>query len=285
MTSSTTLLSAHNPDLPLGKSVGYPKHYDASLLQPIARSLGRSGLKSLNADQPLPFKGWDLWRGYELSWLDSKGKPQVAVLKAWIPCDSPYIIESKSFKLYLNSLNNERFANPEEVRLIIQADLSARIGSEAKVQVLPVDAFAKEPIDEPSQGCLDTLDVTIDSYQPDPGLLVCDSGRIVTEQLFSRLLRSNCPVTGQPDWASIHIHYTGPAIDHGSLLQYIVSYRSHEGFHEQCAEQIFCDLMHYCGTVSLSVLARYTRRGGLDINPWRATQDVSAPNVLRNGQQ
>lgn len=299
---STHILQSQHPTLALGKEVGYPTRYNPELLLPISRALGRASLteqtpsaaptgergalgRPHQAAIALPFTGWDMWRGYELSWLDMRGLPQVGILKVWVPCTSTHIIESKSFKLYLNSLNNERMSNTESVHARIEEDLSSRVGASVKVEIVPPSKFAQEHIDEPAQGCIDDQPIEIDRYHPDSGLLVCNAQRIVTERLFSRLLKSNCPVTGQPDWASVHIAYTGSAIDRASLLRYIVSYRQHEGFHEQCVEQIFCDLMRRCQLQQLSVYARYTRRGGMDINPWRATPGSPEPTNDRSAQQ
>lgn len=284
---STHTLEIHHPTIALGKEVAYPTRYDPDLLLPISRSLGRALLAGLTQDPEaqLAFTGWDMWRGYELSWLDPRGLPKIGILKAWVPCTSTHIIESKSFKLYLNSLNNERMDDIESVKKRIKSDLSSRVGAEVKVQVVTPQEFASEVISEPLEGCLDDQAIEIGHYQPDPDLLACDPERIVSESVFSRLLKSNCPVTGQPDWASVHIEYEGAAIDHEALLRYIVSYRQHEGFHEQCVEQIFCDLMQRCQPQRLSVYARYTRRGGMDINPWRATQGFPEPVTSRSAQQ
>lgn len=288
---SSSEIDLQHPHLPLGKEVGYPDRYDPALLHPISRSQARVRLGVQAVDEQcapvvnLPFCGWDLWHGYELSWLDLKGLPQVAILRAWVGCDSPNIIESKSFKLYLNSLNGARYPDVTSLSRQIETDLTARCGAPVKIEIITPDRFHSERIEEPVSGCLDELDISIDRYQPDASLLGCNPGQIVTESVFSRLLKSNCPVTGQPDWASVHIEYTGPAIDHPGLLRYIVSYREHQGFHEQCVEQIFCDLMAQCKPQSLSVYARYTRRGGMDINPWRATHGHLAPRFARSAQQ
>lgn len=271
--------------LPLGKETPYPSRYDSALLYPISRSVGRNAIGISEHD--LPFVGWDLWRGYEASWLGPKGLPQVALLKVWVPASSPNIVESKSFKLYLNSLNNEVFESDLALIEVIEQDISLAIKSEVRVELVKSSAFAAECIEEPSPvECLDSLDVEISDYHPNASLLTALSGSApITESVFSRLLKSNCPVTGQPDWGSVHINYTGQRIDHASLLRYIVSFRQHQGFHEQCVEQMFCDIMKRCQPTALSVYARYTRRGGLDINPWRATSGMPAPNLQRSAQQ
>jgi 7-cyano-7-deazaguanine reductase len=283
---TTSNLPLHDRALPLGKESSYPDRYDPALLYPIARVLGRQAI-GVSAGV-LPFVGWDLWRGYELSWLTPKGVPQIALLKVWVPATSPNIVESKSFKLYLNSLNGERFKSTQAVTNRIKNDISKAAGETVRVEVLTPEQFDKEPIEEPGHRsvCIDTQDIEIVDYEPNAQLLALKPGQsVVTESVFSRLLKSNCPVTGQPDWASIHIQYHGAAIDHAALLRYVVSFRHHQGFHEQCVEQMFCDLMHHCQPQTLSIYARYTRRGGIDINPWRATPEMTAPNLLRSAQQ
>ncbi|MCD8505579.1 MAG: NADPH-dependent 7-cyano-7-deazaguanine reductase QueF [Burkholderiaceae bacterium] len=278
-------LPTHDKALPLGKESAYPDRYDASLLYPISRSLGRNTI-GVSAGR-LPFIGWDLWRGYELSWLNLKGLPRTAILKAWVPATSPTIIESKSFKLYLNSLNNERFESVAQLQDRITADLQNAAQSSIKIEVITPDAFVNEPISEPARQstCLDDQDIVIDDYEPNADLLAIASDNVVIESVFSRLLKSNCPVTGQPDWGSVHIEYRGRAIDHAALLRYIVSFRQHQGFHEQCVEQMFCDIAARCQPEQLSIYARYTRRGGMDINPWRATPGTPEPSLLRSAQQ
>ena len=311
--------------VPLGKEVSYPKGYDSSLLFPMPRldarlTLGLASLPPSTTTMPgsLPFKGFDLWNAYELSWLNAKGLPKVALLRLKVPCTSPNIIESKSLKLYLNSLNQTRFETVHHVFDLLRKDLSQAIGAEVDFELVGSDQFANETISEFAGVDLDKLDVEIDCYQPDAALLklkgdasetvfasgsadiksaadalgapdIKDQAKIkranISEKVFSRLLKSNCPVTDQPDWACIEIEYTGPAIDHSSLLKYIVSYRMHNGFHEHCVEKIFVDILKQCAPTSLSVYARYTRRGGLDINPWRATIDCQPPAIGRSARQ
>ena len=263
---------------PLGQKTAYVSSYDPSLLFPIPRREARSAL-GLGAN--LPFYGFDIWTGYELSWLNLKGKPEVAVAEFLIPCDSPCIIESKSFKLYLNSFNQHKFASMDEVKDLIIKDLSACAGATIELRLNSVlDAVLQvEPVVEAT--CVDDLDINIDAYHPDPGLLSADTTTQVTEDLCSHLLKSNCPVTGQPDWASLFINYTGPKISHEALLRYVISFREHQDFHEHCVERIFLDLQARCKPETLSVYARYTRRGGLDINPFRSTLKEARPRVGR----
>jgi len=271
--------SAAVPPIPLGREVAYPRHYDPGLLFPIARTLGRA---EIGIGAALPFIGHDRWHAYELSWLDTRGKPVVATATITVPGDSPHLVESKSLKLYLNSLNHTRFDTADAVLARVIDDLSQAAG--ARVDVMSgLPAMADVARDGTS---IDALDVEIASYgPPDASLLAADAGAIVEEQLTSALLKSNCPVTGQPDWASLHIAYRGPRIDRAALLRYLVSFRDHAEFHEQCVERVFVDLLARCRPQTLSVEARYTRRGGLDINPWRATPGHAMPARLRDERQ
>jgi 7-cyano-7-deazaguanine reductase len=267
-------------DIPLGREVAYPDHYDPSLLFPIARSQGRTQIGV--DDAAPPFAGHDRWHAYELSWLDARGKPVTETATLTVPATSPHLIESKSLKLYLNSLNAARFESTGAVRAAIIADLSAAAGATVEV------VFGLPPFVEGAEGAesIDGLDIDIDRYgPPDASLLAADDGEIVEESLHSALLKSNCPVTGQPDWAGVRIGYRGPRIDRAGLLRYLVSFRDHAEFHEQCVERIFVDLQAHCRCDTLSVEARYTRRGGLDINPWRATAGVDAPGAGRDQRQ
>ena len=254
----------HSPEHSLlGREAVYPSEFDAGLLYPIPRVLGRQSLQL--ADGTLPFVGIDRWHAYELSWLDPRGKPQVATATLQVPADSPCLIESKSLKLYLNSCNATGFASADSFRAQVEADLSAAAGAPV------ILTFGLPPFDAPDAICIDALDIDIHTHgPPDASLLVADTGNLVHECLHSALLKSNCPVTGQPDWADVFICYRGPRIDSASLLRYIISFRNHSGFHEQCVERLFYDLAARCLPESLSVEGRYTRRGGLDINPWRA---------------
>lgn len=268
----------------LGKGTEYDQAYSSDILFPLDRKQNR---ESLALSTELPFVGEDKWTCYELSWLNSKGKPQAAIAYFSIPCDSPFMIESKSFKLYLNSLNHMSFDSVEALESLVRKDLSAAAGASVDVNVVSLnhvkhqiaDVLCGESAAESSiyanAVCLDDIDSEGFDYLPNPELLktVTDTEE-VTETLYSDLLRSNCPVTGQPDWGSVFIHYSGAQIDRESLLKYIVSFRQCQDFHEHCVERIFTDLQHYCQCESLSVYARYTRRGGLDINPYRATRDL-----------
>jgi 7-cyano-7-deazaguanine reductase len=271
-------MTAH--DLPLGRHVAYPHGYDASLLFPIARTQGRAAIGLGNGDA-LPFVGVDRWHAYELSWLDPRGKPMVATLALSVPADTPNLVESKSLKLYLNSFNASRFDDAAAVRARITDDLSrAAGGTVAVADGVPVPRHDDDAV------LLDTLDIAIDDYgPPNPDFLRSDDSDDADETLRSDLLKSNCPVTGQPDWASVRIGYRGPRIDRAGLLRYLVSFRDHAEFHEQCVERIFVDLLARCRPQALSVEARYTRRGGLDINPWRATPGHVAPAPARDPRQ
>lgn len=255
---------------PLGREVAYPTTYDPSLLFPIERGSNRSGL-----NLPGRWYGADIWNAYEVSWLNPRGLPRAAMARFTLPADSPRLIESKSFKLYLNSLNEVRYGSTGEVATLMKADLSRVAGSEVDVWLEDGLATLQAHCGPLEGRCLDGLDVEIDRYEPDPALLRrAPGGALVTETLVSHLLKSNCPVTGQPDWGSVQVRYTGPRIDPESLLKYIVSFRRHTEFHEHCVERMYCDLWHALEPESLFVMARYTRRGGLDINPWRSSHPV-----------
>ncbi|WP_369959143.1 NADPH-dependent 7-cyano-7-deazaguanine reductase QueF [Pseudomonas benzenivorans] len=262
---------------PLGKSSEYIAIYSPSLLFPIPRAPKWAEL-GLTAET-LPYQGVDLWNCFELSWLLPSGKPVVAIGEFTIAADSPNIIESKSFKLYLNSLNQTVFADTDELVAVLQADLSAAAGKPVAVRVRSLGEVAAEGVATLPGACIDELDVAISNYaQPQPQLLRCEPGRIVEESLHSHLLKSNCPVTGQPDWGSLVVQYRGAALDHTSLLAYLVSFRQHADFHEQCVERIFLDLLRLLEPEQLTVYARYVRRGGLDINPYRSTAAIRPDN-------
>ena len=260
-------------DSQLGRETAYPDRYDPTLLFPIPRAAARGEIGI--DDKTLPFVGHDGWNAYELSWLDVRGKPHVAVARLTVPADSPNLIESKSLKLYLNSFNSERLTDAEELRARVEQDLSAVAGTLVTMQ------FGLPPMAPDPGENIDAIDVDVDDYGPPNADLLHADVAFVTETLTSDLLKSNCPVTGQPDWATIIISYQGPKIARAGLLKYLASYRDHREFHEQCVERIFMDLMTRCRLQSLSVQACYTRRGGIDINPWRATTDHVAPPVLR----
>jgi 7-cyano-7-deazaguanine reductase len=272
-----------NPPLahaPLGHEVAYPTAYDPSLLFPVDRTLNRRHLTL-----PEKWFGSDIWNGYELSWLNAKGKPVVALGRFEFPHTSPFLVESKSLKLYLNSYNEEKFESTDLVAARMAADLGKAAGATVKVELQVLDGNQNCAVG-PLQGSrIDDLDITIDRYEPAPEVLKClPDAATVSETLVSDLLKSNCPVTGQPDWGSVQVSYSGPQIDPASLLRYVVSLRRHTEFHEHCVEKMFCDIQHACNPTSLRVYARYTRRGGLDINPWRSTEPL-APDELRNPRQ
>ena len=267
----------------LGKASSYTDQYDASLLFPIPRAEKRAELGI--SDTP-PFFGADMWTLYELSWLNLRGKPQIALAHITLPCESPNIVESKSFKLYLNSFNNSRFADAREVRERIRADVSAAAGVGIGIKTIGPELFDREPVHEMDGLNLDRLDVECLHFTPAPELLFAEFDEPpVTETLTSNLLKSNCLVTGQPDWGSVQIAYSGPAIDQEGLLQYLVSFRNHNEFHEQCVERIFMDVWTRCKPIKLSVHARYTRRGGLDINPFRCSYPSQLPHNVRTARQ
>ena len=264
-------------DLSLGKQVDYEFEYNPDLLQGVPRSLSRDTLNL--AGSGLPFDGIDTWTGYELSWLNLKGKPNVAILECHVPITSKNLIESKSFKLYLNSFNQTKFASAEDVRQVLQADLSACAGEPVEVNLILPEQFSSLQFQEFNGTLLDSLDVEIDQYSPNTQYLtVAKNVTGVQETLVSHLLKSNCLITSQPDWASIQIRYEGKAIEHEGLLKYLISFRQHNEFHEQCVERIYNDIMKHCQPDKLTVCARYTRRGGLDINPFRSNYEAPFAN-------
>ena len=273
----------------LGKPAPYRDEYDASLLFPISRTPKRI---EMGLHGTVPFFGADLWTAFELSWLTPRGKPQVAIAHVMVPCETPNIVESKSFKLYLNSFTNTKFASPDEVRDRIRTDISeaawrgAPAPSSVGVKLLLPEMFDREPVHELDGLSLDRLDIECTDYQPRPDLLTAAfAEQPVEEVLTSNLLKSNCLVTGQPDWGSVQITYSGPQIEQAGLLQYIVSFRNHNEFHEQCVERIFMDIWARCKPTKLTVYARYTRRGGLDINPWRTSHPGTLPPNVRTARQ
>ncbi len=274
----------------LGQQSAYPNQYDPSLLFPIARSDNRSSL-GLNSQSTPPFFGVDIWNAYELAWLNLKGKPQIALAEFIIPADSPNMIESKSFKLYLNSLNQHCFADFATVKTCLQHDLSQVLGTGLQVRLVqPCEITSNKkmvPIEELGGQLLDRLDIEVNSHQSaDLLLLKADhTSAPITQTLVSHLLKSNCPVTGQPDWASVQIQYQGRPIDEEGLLRYLIGFRQLGEFHEHCVEKIFCDIKIQCQPEKLSVYARYTRRGGLDINPFRTDFNAAWPNNIRHARQ
>ena len=273
----------------LGQTSAYVDQYDAGLLFPLPRETKR---REIGISGSVPFLGADLWTAFELSWLNPRGKPQVALAHITVPCESTHIVESKSFKLYLNSFNNTAFASADAVRDRIRADVSAAIWhggplqSSAGVRLVLPEQFEREKVQELDGLSIDRLDVECTRYQPAPDLLTAAlDEKPVDETLVSHLLKSNCLVTGQPDWGSVQISYSGPQIDQAGLLQYIVSFRNHNEFHEQCVERMYMDIMARCRPTKLAVYARYTRRGGLDINPWRTSHPQSPPANVRTARQ
>lgn len=264
----------HYSTSPLGKKTDYKCEYDSSLLYAIPRNVKRF---ELGLSGELPFRGYDIWTAYELSWLNPKGKPMVGMAEIIVPFDSPNMIESKSFKLYLNSFNQTHFKSFEDVIATIEKDVSEKIKAS-------VDAYLFEPeiwcdkfnLQEPQVTCLDDLDIEVTEYMPNAKLLKAGKSH-KREFLGTNLLKSNCLVTNQPDWATVFVSYEGPEIDHSSLLKYICSFRNHNEFHEQCVERIYTDILRECAPEKLSVYARYTRRGGLDINPFRSNFEDLPP--------
>ena len=274
----------------LGKLSVYPDEYDATLLFPLPRSDKRA---EIGVGAIPPFFGADIWTAFELGWLNLRGKPQVALAHFTVPCETPNIVESKSFKLYLGSFNNTRFVDAAAVQARIRADVNQALWRGAPVmqagmgvKVLSPELFDREPVHELDGLSLDRLDVECTRYTPAPELLSAIEGEPpVTEVLTSNLLKSNCLVTGQPDWGALQIAYSGPQIEQEGLLQYIVSFRNHNEFHEQCVERIFMDLWTRCRPTKLAVYARYTRRGGLDINPFRTSYPQALPANVRMARQ
>jgi len=264
------------PNLPLGQKSAYLSQYDPSLLCPFPRQLKR---EEIGINGTLPFLGVDIWNGYELSWLGERGLPRVALGRFSFDCRSPCLIESKSFKLYLNSFNQTRLKSVDELRQRLSTDLSAACGATVEVELFSLDEAPAQFESLPGI-CIDSLDIAIDSYQLNPRLLQAENHCRVSESLHTHLLKSNCLVTNQPDWGSLLIDYCGPQINRENLLRYLISFREHNEFHEQCVERIFTDVHRYCRPEKLSVQAWYTRRGGLDINPFR-TNCGQSPRVIR----
>jgi 7-cyano-7-deazaguanine reductase len=268
---------------PLGRPVAYGGGYDPTLLHPIPRATQRA---ALGLADDLPFTGVDFWNAYELSWLDGRGKPRVALAELRVPATSPNLIESKSLKLYLGAYAQEKFADAEALRTQLIRDLTEACGAPVTVVLTPA-ASSNAALFEALEGeTIDDLPIEVSHYGPPRAdFLVVDEEQKADEVLVSHLFRSNCPVTGQPDWASLQIRYAGPRIARDGLLRYLVSYRNHSDFHEHCVERIFVDLMDRCGPSRLAVYARYTRRGGIDINPFRATPGLPLPGNPRTARQ
>ena len=282
---NTSTVMTNTADLsPLGKNSAYRTDYAPELLFPIPRQGKRD---ELGLTGTLPFFGVDIWNAYEISWLNQRGKPQVAIARITVPADSPNIVESKSFKLYLNSFNQTRLDSVVALKTLLQQDLSKAVGANVHISLTQPEEFGMITMGELDGLLLDRLDIEVDHYSPDPSLLKAAlDEEPVEEKLVSHLLKSNCLVTGQPDWASVQIHYAGPQIDQESLLRYLIGFREHNEFHEQCVERIFIDILRQCHPQQLAVYARYTRRGGLDINPWRSNfSSAQKPANLRGARQ
>lgn len=261
----------------LGQSSSYDSHYNPERLFAIPRAVKR---KEINIDpNQLPFYGFDCWNHYEVSWLNEKGKPMVAVAEIIYDCATPYLIESKSLKLYFNSFNNTQFKNREEISRIVTHDLAKRLDGDVQVRILSLSEKESSIIHAALEGeCIDDLDVACSVYHVEPNYLSTKATQ-VKEALYSDLLKSNCLITNQPDWGSVQIAYVGPQINREGLLKYLVSFRNHNEFHEQCIERIFVDIMTRCKPEKLTVYGRYTRRGGLDINPYRSTEQARSQGL------
>jgi 7-cyano-7-deazaguanine reductase len=266
---------------PLGHATTYADRYDPRLLFPVERAPLRG---ELGFGAALPFRGVDLWTAYELSWVDAHGKPEVAIAGLTVPAESPCIVESKSVKLYLTAFNLTRFDSRDDVIATIARDLSSATGAAVGVTLTAPDRFAALPRAELAGQCLDLLPLICDHDAPEPDALAA-GGPVVAQTVFTRLFRSLCPVTGQPDYASVQVRYRGATIDATGLLRYLVSFRRYPGFHEHCVERIFADVWRRCHPQSLSVYARFTRRGGIDINPFRTSDDEPAPANARTARQ
>ncbi|BHH85218.1 NADPH-dependent 7-cyano-7-deazaguanine reductase QueF [Desulforhopalus sp. 52FAK] len=268
-------------NIPLGKEVSYISTYKPELLFPVPRDLGR---EAIGLQEKVPFFGQDIWNAYEISWLEPGGKPRIAIAEIVFSIESLNIVESKSLKLYLNSFNQTRFHSPELVSQTIEKDLKKVAVGDVRVDLKLPGTFEECRFNEPQGLCIDDVQIETDCYSHNTSFLICEE-ESVEECIYSNLLRSNCPVTGQPDWGTVIIDYSGQAISHRGLLRYIISFREHTGFHENCVEQIFVDLMNHCSLEKLSVYARFTRRGGIDINPFRSTEESCLTENNRTARQ
>jgi 7-cyano-7-deazaguanine reductase len=275
---SVNTMNKFEANLPLGKPTTYKSEYDPGLLCPIPRQIKRD---ELGLSHELPFRGVDIWNAYELSWLTPQGKPVVAMGEFRFPCESPNLIESKSIKLYLNSFNMTRFDDFEAVCALMSQDLGGAAGAPVDVRLMAAAEFSADTFATLPGQCIDDLEIEVDNYSLDTKLLdgSADAETLVDETLHSHLLKSNCLVTSQPDWGSVLIHYQGEKIDQEALLRYLISFRQHDEFHEQCVERIYNDLLRFCQPEKLTVYARYTRRGGLDINPYRSNFEFDVANL------
>ena len=263
-------------DFPLGTQSDYPDTYSPELLFPIPRAESR---EILGLGDSLPFQGIDIWNAWELTWLANNGHPGVATVEIRVPADSPNMIESKSLKLYLNSFSMSRYDSVGEVRAAILNDLSQCTGTDVEVSLQVVDRNQGARSETLPGDCIDNPEIECAAWDIDADLLRSDPGEIINESLHSHILRSLCPVTSQPDSGAVVISYAGPKIDRASLLRYIVSFRKHNDFHEACVERMFLDIKDRCGAGKLSVYARYQRRGGIDINPFRSNFQTAVPNI------
>lgn len=259
-------------ELLLGRYTPVVDQYAPELLYPIPR---RDGREALGFTEDLPFEGMDVWHAWELSWLDARGRAQTRIGRFTLPATSPNLVESKSLKLYLNSLNNVVFDDDAAALACITRDVSAVVGASVGLSAFAADDPAMAA-SQPTGVCIDDSDGSWPRREPAADMLVVGS-QVVEEQLYSHALRSLCPVTGQPDWATLWLHYRGPAVERASLLSYVLAYREHRGFHEQCVEQIFRDVHQRIQPEFLHLQAFYTRRGGLDINPFRSTGGATPP--------
>jgi len=263
------------------KVPAYKDEYDPGLLLPVPRATHRRGI---GIGRALPFSGVDIWNAYELSWLDPEGKPRVAIGTIIFPAESRRLIESRSMKLYLNSFNQSCFPGIRLLEKTMMRDLRRACGSRVKVKVTHPGCFGRQALEELEGELIDGIDTKISGYTPDAALLSA-RGPAIEEMLTSNLLKSNCPLTGQPDWASLQVRYRGPKINRSGLLRYIISFRQHGDFHEHCVERIFTDIMRQCRPERLTVYARYTRRGGIDINPFRTNCGDAPPPNRRTARQ
>jgi 7-cyano-7-deazaguanine reductase len=264
-----------------GKVLACEDRYDPELILPVSRAAHRRGI---GLGRVLPFSGIDIWNAYELSWLDPGGKPRVAMATIIFPAESPNLIESRSMKLYLNSFNQSRFSSIDLVEKTMKRNLSRACGSRVKIKITLPGRFGRQVLEELEGELIDGINVAISDYRPNPALLSA-RGPVVEETLTSNLLKSNCPLTGQPDWASIQVRYRGPKINRAGLLRYIISFRQHGDFHEHCVERVFMDILSQCRSERLTVYARYTRRGGIDINPFRTNCGDAPPSNRRTARQ
>jgi len=269
--------------IPLGEKTAYVDQYDASLLFSINRWPVRS---EIGITDPIIFKGWDLWNCYEFSWLNLRGKPELRILEWAVSADSENIVESKSVKLYLNSFHNSRFDNEDEVLKLLNKDLSAAVKAPVSIKMRTLESYQGEPLTGFRGQNIDKYDIEMKEFKLDKSLLELSQGatEVVEKILYSNLLKANCLVTGQPDWGSVQIKYNGLEIDECSILKYLISFRNHNEFAEPAAERIFTDLMNMCKPQNLCVYVRFTRRGGIDINPIRSSQDI-ALTAIDNSRQ